>query len=205
MPYRSYEAEAASVVATDSGNNATPLLGAGGSPRIRRSPGFLPFLGFGPWLAIEFLNMDKETRNVINDLIETLKDGEVGFKTAAEDVTCPNLKRTLSEYSSQRARFAEALQSTVEQAGEDAETSGSIAGALHRGWINARSAVTTRNDLAVLEECERGEDSAVAAFQDALSTTSLDGERTTIEEQFTQIRAAHDHIRTLRDSLKQAT
>lgn len=148
--------------------------------------------------------MNNETINHINNLIETLKDGELGYKTAAEDVNSPDLKRTFSGYSSQRAQFAQALQSKVARVGEEPEDSGSVAGTLHRGWINAKAAVSSREDLAILEECERGEDSAVETYREAIASTDLDAERATIEEQFTQIRAAHDHIRSLRDGLKQS-
>lgn len=146
--------------------------------------------------------MDNESRDLLNNLIETLKDGEYGFKTAAEDVSNPDLKRIFNEYSAQRAGFAQTLQSKVERSGEEAEDSGSVAGTLHRGWMNAKSAVTTRDDVAILEECERGEDSAVSAFRDALAEPML-VERPTLEQQYGQIKAAHDHVRTLRDSLKQ--
>ena len=48
----------------------------------------------------------KETISTINDLIETLKDGQEGFRQAAEAVADPQLKSIFNEYSLQRARFA---------------------------------------------------------------------------------------------------
>ena len=145
----------------------------------------------------------KDAGNVLNGLIETLKNGELGFKSAAEDVKTPEIKKILNQYSTQRAQFARSLQAQVEQRGEKAEDSGSIAGALHRGWINLKSAVASREALAVLEECEQGEDYAVKAYRDALAGHHLDGTRSLVEGQFAHIRAAHDHVRKLRDSLKQ--
>ena len=146
----------------------------------------------------------KEAGNVLNGLIETLKNGELGFKSAAEDVKTPEIKKILNQYSTQREQFARSLQAHVEQLGEKAEDSGSIAGALHRGWINLKSAVVSRDALAVLEECEQGEDYAVKAYRDALAGQHLDGTRSLVEGQFAHIRAAHDHVRKLRDSLKPA-
>lgn len=148
--------------------------------------------------------MTKEAGNVLNGLIETLKNGELGFKTAAEDVKSPEIKKVLNQYSTQRAQFAHALQGQVERQGEKAEDSGTVAGALHRGWINLKSAVVSRDALAVLEECEQGEDYAVKAYRDALAGQHLDGTRSLVEGQFAHIRAAHDHVRKLRDSLKPA-
>src|SRR6059058_81022 len=84
----------------------------------------------------------KETIATINDLIETLKDGQEGFRQAAEAVENPKLKSVFNEYSLQRARFAGELQSQAVALGESKpEDSGSAAGAMHRAWINLKSAI----------------------------------------------------------------
>ena len=41
-----------------------------------------------------------------------------------------------------------------------AADSGSVAGALHRGWVDVKSMVTGKDEEAVLNEAERGEDHA---------------------------------------------
>ena len=101
------------------------------------------------------------TTSILNDLIETLKDGQEGFRAAAEDVKSSDLKTLFSEYSLQRSQFAGELQSLAHSLGEkEPETAGSVSGALHRGWINLKSALTSKDEQAILAECERGEDSA---------------------------------------------
>ena len=147
--------------------------------------------------------MTQDVTTVINDLIETLKDGELGFRAAAEDVTRNDLKQLFQKYSSQRAEFARTLQKQVERSGEEAQNSGSIAGSLHRGWMGVKSSVSSRDDIAILEECERGEDSALKAFSDVLASEDTGPARSIVEDQHKQIRAAHDHIRSLRDTTKQ--
>src|SRR5881275_2846469 len=115
------------------------------------------------------MNEAKEITSTINNLIETLKDGQEGFKQAAEGVKDPQLKSLFNEYSQQRSRFATELQSEARSLGEpQPETSSTAAGALHRAWINLKSAVTRGDDHAILAECERGEDSAVEEFRKAL-------------------------------------
>ncbi|PYI70057.1 MAG: aldehyde dehydrogenase, partial [Verrucomicrobia bacterium] len=85
----------------------------------------------------------KKENTVLNNLIETLKDGQEGFKQAAESVRNPALKALFSDYSQQRSRFATELQSEGRRHGEtEPETSSSATGALHRGWINLKSAIT---------------------------------------------------------------
>jgi uncharacterized protein (TIGR02284 family) len=144
-------------------------------------------------------NQDK----IIDDLIETLKDGQEGFKQAAEGVKDPQLKAVFDEYSRQRARFAVELRSKAQSADErESEISGSAAGALHRGWINLKSALTRGDDHAILAECERGEDSAVEEFRKALNNGLSAPVQEMVSRQFVQIKEAHDRVKSLRDATK---
>ena len=82
--------------------------------------------------------------------------------------------------------------------GGDPEKTGSLAATLHRGWIDIKSAVTEEDENAVISECERGEDSAVSNYQDALGDENLPADiRSIVERQFTEIKEAHDRIRAL--------
>jgi uncharacterized protein (TIGR02284 family) len=145
----------------------------------------------------------KETISVLDELIETLKDGEEGFKQAAETVKDPQLKSLFNAYSQQRSRFASALQNEIRSLGQtEPEDSSSTAGALHRGWINLKSALTGGDDHAILAECERGEDSAVEEYKKALNDDLSPGVYELVSRQYTDIKAAHDRIRNLRDTRK---
>lgn len=143
------------------------------------------------------------TTSLLNDLIETLKDGQEGFRASSVDVESPDLKSLLSKYSLQRSAFAGELQALARSLGENTpETSGSVAGALHRGWIDLKAALASRDAHAILAECERGEDSAVAQYRSALEHNSLPADvRATLQTQFAAVQAAHDHVRNLRDQL----
>lgn len=143
------------------------------------------------------------TTSILNDLIETLKDGQEGYKLASENATSSDLKSLFGEYSLQRSKFSGELQSLARTLGErDPETSGSISASIHRGWINLTSVVTRRDDHAILAECERGEDSAVAAYRKATDTADLPANvLDTLNAQFIDIQAAHDRVRDLRDSV----
>jgi uncharacterized protein (TIGR02284 family) len=145
----------------------------------------------------------KKENTVLNNLIETLKDGQEGFKQAAEGVSDPKLKSLFRQYSDQRSRFASALQTEARTLGEEnLETSSSAAGALHRGWINLKSAITGGDEHAILAECERGEDSAVEEYKKALADGLSPSAQELVSLQFAEIKAAHDRIRTLRDATK---
>ena len=142
-----------------------------------------------------------ETIDTLNDLTEILKDGEHGYQTAAKDVKAPELAKIFERYARQRAEFASKLQAHVNNLGAKVEKSGTIRGDLHRGWINIKAALSSNEPHAVLSEAERGEDAAVAAYRKALDHRDLDGPtRDLISHQYTEVKAAHDHVRTLRDS-----
>src|SRR5207248_7425613 len=116
----------------------------------------------------------KETISTLNDLIETLKDGQEGFRQAAEAVEDPELKSLFNECSLQRSRFAGELQREAIALGESKpEDSSSAAGALHRTWIDLKAAIAKRDNHAILAECERGEDSAVKGYQEAMEEENL--------------------------------
>ena len=148
---------------------------------------------------------NEDTISTLNELIETCKDGQNGFQEAAEGVERSDLKSLFYEYSQQRSQFAGELQSLVREIGGDPEDSGSVAAAVHRGWINIKSAVTGKDDNAILSECERGEDSAKNAYQKATEQDLPANVKTTIQEQYNAVKQAHDKIRNLRDSTKAAT
>jgi uncharacterized protein (TIGR02284 family) len=138
--------------------------------------------------------------STINGLIETCRDGQEGFQQAAEGVERSDLKTLFYEFSQQRAKFVGELQGVVRSLGGDPENAGSVAGALHRGWINIKAAVTGKDDEAILNECERGEDSAKNAYKDALATALPANVQTLVQDQYTSVQAAHDRVKALRDA-----
>ena len=136
--------------------------------------------------------------STLNNLIETCKDGQNGFQTAADGVKNGELKTLFHTYSQQRAAFAGELQQEVRRLGGDPEKTGSLAATLHRGWIDIKSAVTGEDESAVISECERGEDSAKRNYEDALADDTLPGNiRAIVERQYAQVKEAHDRIRSL--------
>jgi uncharacterized protein (TIGR02284 family) len=135
--------------------------------------------------------------STLNNLIETCKDGQNGFQTAADGVKNSELKTLFHTYSQQRAQFAGELQEEVRRLGGDPEKTGSIAATLHRGWIDIKAAVTGEDENAVIAECERGEDSAVKNYQDAINAGLPGDVRSIVERQYTQVKEAHDRIRAL--------
>jgi uncharacterized protein (TIGR02284 family) len=138
--------------------------------------------------------------STLNNLIETCKDGQNGFQTAAEGVQNSNLKSVFYEFGQQRARFVGELQSLVRELGGDPEESGSVAATLHRGWINIKSVITGQDDAAILNEAERGEDVAKNAYEKATAMSLPANVSSVLQKQYAEVKAAHDKVRDLRDS-----
>jgi uncharacterized protein (TIGR02284 family) len=116
-------------------------------------------------------------------------------------VQSPDIRALCHEISQQRAVMAGELQKLARSLGEpEPEDSPSLAGTLHRGWINLKAAITSRDEAAVLAECERGEDTAVADFKKALDSEELPVQaRSVVQAQFSSVKAAHDRVKALRD------
>ena len=136
---------------------------------------------------------------VINDLIETSKDGERGFLKAAEDAHDTQLKELLRSRADTCTHAARELQDVVMQLGGKPESGGSVSGALHRGWVDLKSAVGKRSDHAILADCEKGEDAAKKHYQEALDKDLPADVRALVERQFHGVMLNHDRVRDLRD------
>lgn len=148
----------------------------------------------------------KEVISVLNDLIEFSKDGEKGFKTCAEDVKRADLKTYFAQRSSDCGNAAAELQQHVRSLGGDPETSTSLTGDMHRGWVNLKSIVTGKDEEAVLNEAERGEDHALKAYKEALEKLAkvapASAAYSLVERQYHGVQRNHDQVKVLRNSAR---
>jgi uncharacterized protein (TIGR02284 family) len=146
-----------------------------------------------------------DVSSVLNDLIETCKDGEEGFRTAAEKVKDPSLKSLFTKYSAQRAGFVKELQTAVSQLGEKPAESGHVAAVLHRGWINLKEALAKDEDTAIVNEAEAGEDAAMKAYKEAIAKALPSDVQALVQRQFAGVQEAHGVVRDLKHSRQAAT
>lgn len=144
----------------------------------------------------------KETRSILNDLIETCKDGQKGFEDAAHHVKDPSIRALFNEYSQQRAQFAGELQQEVMRLGGEPEKTGSTMGAVHRGWIDFKAKFTGDSDAAVVAEAESGEDSAKEAYEKAIKKDLPFNIQSIVAKQLEQILQAHNRVRALKSETK---
>ena len=138
--------------------------------------------------------------STLNDIIEICRDGQNGFKEAAENVKSTDLKSFFNECSTERAQFVSDIQLEVRRLGGDPQKTGSTAGALHRVWMDIKGTFTGKDDHAILSECERGEDSAVEAYREAIKLSLPLTIQQLLERQFQSVRQTHDRIKQMRDA-----
>ena len=141
----------------------------------------------------------EEVADILNDLLENARDGEYGFRTCAEEVKSAEMKRLFSDRAASCAQAASELsQMILAQGGKPAE-GGTAAGAMHRGWVHVKGMVGANSDLSMLEECERGEDAALARYRKALKYNLPADVRGVVERQADGAQPNHDQVKMLRD------
>jgi uncharacterized protein (TIGR02284 family) len=145
-----------------------------------------------------------DTIDVLQDLVECSKDGEYGFRASAEQADRADLKTLLLQRADDCRAAAQELNQLIRACGGTAEEGGSAMGAMHRGWVAVKATLSTYDDKAVLEECERGEDNAKARYRKALEKPLPPHIRQVVERQMQGVQRNHDQVKMLRDQLRAA-
>lgn len=138
--------------------------------------------------------------DTLNGLIELSRDGQKGFQEAAEKIDAPDTRTFCLEQSRQRAHFVGELQTLVHGLGEEPDNTGTITGALRRGWMDLKSALGG-GDHAILVVVESSEDQAVREYQKALTKTLPADVREIVQRQSHSVKQAYDTIHVMRDRL----
>ena len=138
----------------------------------------------------------------LNTLIGTLIDSIDGYQKAAVDTTNTRFAEMFSARARERQHAVTTLQAAVARLGGNPEDDGTVAGSVHRGWINLKEAVLGRDDEAIVDEVERGEDYLKNKFEAAMKNVDLPAEaRAAVEEAWTSVRAGHDEMSALKHAI----
>jgi len=139
--------------------------------------------------------------DIVRDLIDTCRDGEKGFKDAAEHAKRPDFKSMFLQVSNERAGFARELQSELVKIApekSDKKADGHVVGALHRAWIDTKTALGA-GDQAILDWLEQGEDYAKGKYEKALNSPLPAGVLALVRRQAQTVFATHDRVKAMRD------
>ena len=138
--------------------------------------------------------------SVVEDLIETCKDGQKGYQDAASHTKRSDLKTYFNQQSLERASFAGELEAVLIQLGKpDKKISGSVSGSLHRAWIDTKVSLGA-GDHSILESVEAGEDNAKDAYEKAQMKDLPENIAHIVRRQASSVQRAHDKVKSLRDT-----
>jgi uncharacterized protein (TIGR02284 family) len=142
--------------------------------------------------------------SVLEDLIETCKDGQKGYQDAASHVKRSDLKTYFNEQSLERSRFAGELEAELVRLGKPyKKVSGSVSASLHRAWIDTKVALGA-GDHSILESVEAGEDRAKKSYDKAVTSDLPENIAQIVRRQAAAVQVAHDKAKNLRDMAKAA-
>ena len=147
-------------------------------------------------------NRDEIT--TLNTLTTTLIDSVTGFEDAASNIEgSSRLQQLFRERASERRQVVEVLRAEVVRLGGNPEDDGSFLGKTHQRFLDLKAAVTGRDEQAIINEVERGEDYLKEKFETALESGNLSSEtRPAVERAYQSVRSGHDQVSALKHGLE---
>src|SRR3982751_6497668 len=116
-----------------------------------------------------------EEITTLNTLIATLIDSITGYEDAASNSEAGRFQQIFRERAGERQRVVEELRAEVRRLGGNPEDDGSFMGKTHQRFLDLKSAITGRDEKAIIDEVERGEDYLKEKWQGALQSGNLKG------------------------------
>jgi uncharacterized protein (TIGR02284 family) len=146
----------------------------------------------------------QEEISTLNTLINTLVDSVNGYEDSAANLEgSSRFQEIFRERANERNRIVEDLRAEVRRLGGDPENDGSFLGKTHQRFLDLKAAVTGRDEKAIINEVERGEDYLKEKFETALESGNLAGEsRAAVERAYQSVRSGHDQISQLKHGLE---
>lgn len=141
--------------------------------------------------------------STLNDLIETTVDSITGYEDSAQNIENERLREIFRQRANERQQVVRDLREEVRRLGGEPEESGSFLGKAHQRFEDLKAAITGRDEKAIVNEVERGEDHLKAKFEAALNSENLGAEaRQVVERAYQSVRAGHDQISQLKHGME---
>ena len=145
---------------------------------------------------------DTNDISVLNGLITTTLDSMKGYEDAAKDAESTQYATMFADFARDRAKVATDLQNQVRNLGGEPELDSGMLAAAHRTFMDLKQAITGKDDKAIIQEVERGEDHIKAKLEDAMNDGDLTpATQAAITETFASIREGHDKMSALKHSM----
>ena len=144
-------------------------------------------------------DINDDAIDTLNNLLEICRDGEFGFTESAEHTKTQEVKSVFLQRAGDCRSAAAELQQLIIEMGGEPEEGGTVSGAMHRGWVAVKGSLSGYSDIDMLEECERGEDVALAQYRKALKQDLPMQAKAVVERQAQGTQRNHDQIRDMRN------
>ena len=139
----------------------------------------------------------------LNTLIATTIDSVTGYENSAKDIDNQRFAEIFRERANERQQVVEQLRSEVRRLGGNPEDDGSFMGKTHQRFEDLKAAVTGKDEKAIVNEVERGEDYLKEKFETALNSDTLSGEsRSVVERCYQSVRSGHDQMSQLKHGME---
>ena len=144
----------------------------------------------------------KDGLGTLETLTTTLIDSINGYRDAAENADGTRFQEIFRRNADDRSRVVEELRGEIRRLGGNAPDDGSFLGATHQRFLDLKAAITGRDDQAIINEVERGEDYLKEKFEAALKVDMDPEARTVVERAYQSVRQGHDQISSLKHGLE---
>jgi len=144
----------------------------------------------------------KEVESALRSVIQTLIDGQEGFKKIGEQLKDEALKEYFLAESLTRAQFRGLLESILHQEGvRDVKESGTAVGTVLRAWGDIK-ATFGAGDASLLATAEEAEDQTIETYSNAIDSYMPLPVRQVLTTQSAHIEQSRDFIKSARDTKK---
>jgi uncharacterized protein (TIGR02284 family) len=137
--------------------------------------------------------------SALNTLIATTIDSITGYEDSAKNIDNERFREIFRQRANERQQVVQDLRAEVRRLGGEPEEGGSFLGKAHQRFEDLKAAITGRDEKAIINEVERGEDYLKEKFETALNSETLSGEsRAVVERAYQSVRSGHDQISQLK-------
>ena len=144
-----------------------------------------------------------ESISTLNTLIATTIDSITGYEDSAKNIHDERLREVFRSRADERQKVVEELRAEVRRLGGDPEEGGSFLGKAHQRFEDLKAAITGRDEKAIINDVERGEDYLKEKWQAALQSGNLHGEtHDLVERLYQSVKQGHDQISQLKHAFE---
>jgi len=147
---------------------------------------------------------NEKSIDVLNNLIQINNDRIEGYETAIKETEEQELKELFGEFVITSQKCRQELSGEVNALGGTPTDDTKVSGKFFRVWMDVKAALTGKDRKAIISSCEYGEDMAKETYEEALEEHSDDltpHQLSMVEEQLGMLKADHDTVKEMRDTL----